>query len=157
MKVMGVDPGLAATGIGLIEGEKKSIAGYLFTTIRTHAGEPTTRRLAAIFGEVSSILSRETPDLIVVEDVFSSPGHPKSGIMLGKVIGVVLLASYNAGVEVIEIPVREAKRVLTGSGGASKDQLEACVRDHLGRSEPIRPDHASDALALALVGFYRHT
>jgi crossover junction endodeoxyribonuclease RuvC len=81
---------------------------------------------------------------------------PNAGITLGKVTGVVLLAGCQVGVPVAEIPVREAKQVLTGNGNASKMQLEKAVRRMLNLTERIKPYHASDAMGLALVGLFRH-
>jgi crossover junction endodeoxyribonuclease RuvC len=92
---------------------------------------------------------------MVVEDVFSLQKYPKSGINLGKVSGVVLLAGCQLGIPVMEVAVREAKQILSGNGKASKSQLERTVRQLLKHHEPIRPYHASDALALALIGLYR--
>ena len=88
--------------------------------------------------------------------MFSLARYPKSGIALGQVAGVVMLAGCRAGVSSIEIPVREAKKVLTGNGSASKMQLEESVRHRLNHKTPIRPYHASDAAGLALIGFYRY-
>jgi len=102
------------------------------------------------------VLKDEKPDLMIVEDVFSLQKYPKSGITLGKVIGVVLLSSFQSNIPVLEIPVREAKKILTGNGNADKGQLEKAVRRLLNHPERIRPDHSSDALALALIGLYRY-
>ena len=93
---------------------------------------------------------------MVVEDIFSLKKYPKAGISLGKVTGVILLAWFQNNVPTFEVPVREAKQVLTGNGNASKNQLEKAVRRELNLTTPIRPYHASDALALALIGLYRH-
>lgn len=93
---------------------------------------------------------------MVVEDMFSLKQYPKSGITLGKVAGVILLAASQKRLPVMEIPVREAKRVLTGNGAAGKAQLERSVRRLLSINDPIRPFHASDALALAIIGLYRY-
>jgi len=156
VKVVGIDPGLAATGVGVIQGQNAKVSGYAFGTIKTPQTAPTGSRLETIYTRVCSLLSDEKPDLIVIEDVFSLDKYPKSGILLGKVCGVILLASQKAKVIVQEIPVREAKQVLTGNGNASKEQLEKAVRIALGCSNPIRPFHASDALGLALIGLFRY-
>ncbi len=92
---------------------------------------------------------------MVVEDVFFLKKYPKSGIILGKVAGVILLAGCQFGLPVIEIPVREAKKILTGNGNATKIQLEQAVRYSLMHPEAITPHHASDAIALALIGLFR--
>ena len=93
---------------------------------------------------------------MVVEDVFSLDKYPKTGITLGQVSGVVMLAGHRTGVSSVEVPVREAKQVLTGNGNARKQQLEEAVRHQLKHQTPIRPFHASDALGLALIGLYRY-
>lgn len=155
MKVIGIDPGLAATGVGIVWGHGMDVEGYAFGSISTPQSDPLARRLERIYTKLHAILQRETPDQMIVEDVFSLDKFPQSGITLGKVTGVILLAGCHVGVAIQEIPVREAKQVLTGNGNASKRQLEEAVRHNLQHDQPIRPDHASDALGLALIGLYR--
>lgn len=156
VKIIGLDPGLAATGIGIIQGTGSQVAGYAYGTIRTPARRPLPERLDRIHRRLTGVLAEEAPDLMVVEDVFSLDRYPRSGITLGKVIGVILLAGAQCALPVAEVAVREAKHVLTGNGNASKAQLEGAVRRTLGLTQPIRPDHASDALGLALVGLFRY-
>ena len=93
---------------------------------------------------------------MVVEDIFSLQRYPKSGLSLGKVSGIVLLAGSRVNVPTVEVPVREAKQILTGNGNASKKQLEKAVRNLLNMTAPIKPNHASDAMALALIGLFRN-
>jgi len=156
MKIIGIDPGLAATGIGIVRGHGSKIDGYSFGSISTSTNSALPRRLDKIFSKLVQILSQEQPDLMVVEDVYSLNKYPKSGIMLGQVTGIVLLAGFQSAVPSIEIPVREAKQILTGNGNATKMQLEKSVRHRLNHKEPIRPSHASDAVGLALIGLYRY-
>lgn len=155
MKIIGIDPGLASTGIGIVEGAGTDIREYAFGGIDTKSGIPLPARLDRIYSVLRSILDKESPELMVVEDIFSLNVYPKSGITLGKVTGVVLLAGHRANVPVTRISVREAKRILTGNGNADKSQLELCVRHVLKEKARIKPYHASDALALALIGLYR--
>lgn len=154
--VIGVDPGLAGTGIGLVSGRGMKITGYSFGSIRTSKKEPVASRLVEIYDKVVIVLNQHHPDLMVVEDVFSLDCYPKSGILLGKVSGTILLAAAHCGITVVEIPVRESKKILSGNGNAGKEQLEKAVRRYLDHAEPIRPFHASDALALALIGLFRY-
>lgn len=154
-KIIGIDPGLATTGIGIVTGSAFNVSGYAYGSIRTSKKMVLPLRLERIYSEILSVLKTEKPDLIVLEDIFSLKEYPQSGITLGKVSGVILLAGCRAEVPVVEISVREAKQVLTGNGKSDKAQLERAVRNQLGASDPIRPDHASDALALALIGLYR--
>jgi crossover junction endodeoxyribonuclease RuvC len=113
-------------------------------------------RLNQIYSHLQQTLTAEKPDLMVVEDVFSLVEYPRSGIILGKVSGVILLAGACHNIPVVEIPVREAKQVLTGNGNASKSQLEKSVRSRLQITLPIKPDHASDALGLSIIGLMRY-
>ena len=155
IKVVGIDPGLAGTGIGVVFGEKSKVHKYSFGSINTDKKDPTCLRLNIIYTKVIDFLKIENPDLVIVEDVYSLEKYPKSGIMLGKVVGVILIASYQAGVKIEEVSVREVKKVVSGNGNADKFQVEEATRHILNHTEPIRPFHASDALALALTGFFR--
>ena len=154
--IIGIDPGLSATGVGIVRGNGSRIEGYSFGSINTAKNKSLPNRLDHIFSKLLQILEQESPDYMVVEDVFSLPKYPKSGITLGQVSGVVMLAACRAGVTSVELPVREAKQVLTGNGNASKMQLEEAVRHRLKHKGPIKPYHASDAMGLALIGFYRY-
>jgi crossover junction endodeoxyribonuclease RuvC len=156
IKVIGIDPGLAATGVGVVDGSGKRIDSYAYGAITTNARHSHAQRLEQIYSKIEVVFKKESPDLIVIEDIFSLEKYPKSGITLGKVTGVLLLAAHQARLDTIEIPVREAKQVLTGNGNAGKGQLEKAVREALAASEPIRPFHASDALGLALIGLFRY-
>lgn len=156
VKVIGIDPGLASTGIGIISGKGLHIRNYSYGSIHTSSRTALPLRLNQIYSQLHLILSKEMPDLMVVEDVFILDKFPRSGIVLGKVSGIILLAGAVQNIPILEISVREAKQVLTGNGNASKSQLEKSVRSRLTLSAPIKPDHASDALGLAMIGLFRH-
>ena len=155
-KLIGIDPGLAATGIGVVSSRRQKVTDFAYGVVRTDQRSAIPARLEKIYSRLHRLFEDEKPDLIVVEDIFSLDRYPRSGITLGKVCGIILLAACHVKVPIIEIPVREAKQVLTGNGNAGKDQLEKAVRQALGCAEPIRPDHASDALGLALIGMFRY-
>lgn len=156
VKIIGIDPGLSATGIGVVSGVGMKVGDFSFGTIHTPKNMSLPLRLEEIFSKVLEILKDKEPDFMIVEDIFSAAKFPKAGILLGKVVGVVLLAGCQAGVPVTEIPVREAKQILTGNGNASKKQLEKAVRRLLNIQTPIKPYHASDAMGLALLGLFRY-
>ncbi|MEA1969167.1 MAG: crossover junction endodeoxyribonuclease RuvC [Thermodesulfobacteriota bacterium] len=155
VKVVGIDPGLAGTGIGVVHGDGLTIAGYSFGSIETDKKETVPARLHHIYSKVMDFLVSQKPELVVIEDIFTIEKFPGSGILLGKVSGVLLVAAFKAGARVEEISVREAKKLVSGSGGADKYQVERSVRNLLNHQDKIRPFHASDALALALAGYYR--
>lgn len=155
MKIIGIDPGLAATGIGIVTGSGHRIDDFSYGSIQTKKGIVLANRLDCIFSKLLELLDGETPELMVIEDIFSLSRYPKSGITLGQVSGIIQLAAARTNIPTVEIPVRETKKILTGNGSANKHQLEKAVRHVLNLSAPIRPYHASDALALALIGLYR--
>jgi crossover junction endodeoxyribonuclease RuvC len=154
--VIGIDPGLAATGMAAVTGSGRRIDSFAYGVIKTSSTSSTGERLEKIHSGITSFFQKERPDLVVLEDVFSLERYPKSGLSLGKVCGVILLAVRQAGVAVKEISVREAKQILTGNGNADKEQLEKSVRQMLNCRQAIRPYHASDALGLALIGLFRY-
>ncbi|MCG8688317.1 MAG: crossover junction endodeoxyribonuclease RuvC [Desulfobacterales bacterium] len=156
MKIVGIDPGLAGTGIGVIEGQGRDIHGYSFGSISTETGETAPVRLNHIYQKTKTFLKDQRPDLVVIEDIYSLEKYPGSGIMLGKVSGVLILAAFQAGARIREVSVREVKKIVSGNGSADKYQVERAVRHLVKHHEPIRPFHASDALGLALTGLYRY-
>lgn len=156
IKVIGIDPGLADTGVGIVRGCDGRVSGYSFGSISTSKHDTLSCRLHRIFSSVRDLLQDEKPDIMVVEDVFSLKKYPLSGIVLGEVTGVVLLAGFQADVKAVQVPVREIKQVITGNGNAGKKQLGEAVRRFLNHDDPIRPDHASDALAMAIMGLLRY-
>ena len=157
MKIVGIDPGLSSTGIGIVKGIGLKVESFSYGSIDTSKSTPLPGRLDVIYSKLLSLLKAEHPDLLVIEDVFSLKRYPKSGISLGQVSGIILLAGFRADIPAVQVPVREAKKVLTGNGNANKTQLEEAVRNKLSITIPIRPYHASDALGLALIGLYRHS
>lgn len=156
VKIIGIDPGLSATGIGIVRGLGAKIDSYSFGSIHTSKTTSLPSRLDKIFSKLLQLLKSEKPDLMVIEDVYSLNRYPRSGILLGQVTGVIQLAGFHAAVTSIEVPVREAKQILTGNGNASKEQLEKAVRHRLNHKTCIKPVHASDAAGLALIGLYRY-
>ena len=155
-RVVGVDPGLAGTGIGVVEGDAGSVIRYSFGCVATASTDPLPLRLDTIYTRIRSFLADQVPDLVVIEDIYSLEKYPGSGILLGKVSGVLLVAAFRAGARVEEIAVREAKKIVCGNGNADKFQMERAVRHFLNHPEPIRPFHASDALGLAITGYFRY-
>ena len=95
--IIGIDPGLAATGLGIVRGSGSKVSSYAFGSIRTSAVTPLPGRLHHIFSNLHSVLTEEKPDLMVVEDIFSLPQYPKSSISLGQVTGVTAFVDHLVG------------------------------------------------------------
>lgn len=154
-RALGVDPGLAQTGYALVEVDGHTGTPLEWNCFTTDSHDPVPRRLQSIFAHFEHFLGKWHPRIMVLEDVFVLPKYPKAALLLGAVRGVLSLAAARAQVQVVELKPTEIKRALTGNGRANKEQVERAVRRILNVSEKIEPEHASDALALAIVGLSR--
>jgi crossover junction endodeoxyribonuclease RuvC len=152
---IGIDPGLASTGFAVIELLDRRGRVCQWGTITTRPGQSLSERLSSIYLNLSEILSRWHPHLMVVEDVYVYPKYPKAAIQLGAVRGIVLLAAEQNRVRVCEIKPTEVKSALTGSGRASKEQVGSMTRRILNFEGAKTSDHVSDAMALAVTGLSR--
>ena len=157
MKVIGIDPGLAMTGFGVVETLSRGGRACEWGTIRTEAHSPLPLRLKTIYDELRRLLEEWKPSLLVMEDVFVLKQFPKAAIQLGEVRGVIHLAAQENETAVLEVKPTEVKSALTGSGRADKDQIKKTIQRILRIEDPIRSSHAADALALALTGLFRNT
>lgn len=146
---------MAQTGYALVE-----VAGHTGTPLEwncftTDPHDTVPQRLQNIYSHFEHFLEQWHPRIMVLEDVFVLPKYPKAALLLGAVRGVLSLAAARARVEVVELKPTEIKRALTGNGRANKEQVERAVRRVLNVPEKIEPEHASDALALAIVALSR--
>lgn len=155
-RAIGIDPGLAATGFAVVETIEGRGGACEWGGITTDSRDPMPSRLSKLFDGVVQVMERWVPDLMVLEDVFVVDRFPRTAIQLGEVRGVICLAAWKQNVPVAEIKPTEVKKALTGDGWAAKDQIEKCLRRMLGIEGKISPNHASDAMALALIGLSRN-
>ncbi len=155
MKAIGIDPGLAMTGFGVVETLSRGGKACDWGAIRTEAGCPMPVRLKAIYDGLKELLQRWRPNLLVLEEVFVLEKFPKAAIQLGEVRGVIYLAAVEMGIPVMEVRPTEVKSALTGSGRADKEQMKKAIRQFLKIGNPLHSSHAGDALALALTGLSR--
>ena len=155
MIVLGIDPGLAATGFGVVRKAGSSFECLDYGCVTTKPGEETHARLKILHEAISSVIGRWAPDLVVMEEVFAKNAAPSAAISIGQVRGVLLLAAGQHGCAVSGLAPRTVKAAVTGSGTADKSQIERALRRALGISKEIKPDHAADAVAIAYVGALR--
>ncbi len=148
MFVLGIDPGLAVTGYGLVEGTNPPTA-HSAGVIRTNAEAETTSRLAELHEGLAEIITDLDPDVVALETVFTNR-NLQTAISVGRASGVALLAAAQAGLPVTEYVPTAIKSAVTGDGSASKKQVQTMVARLLRLEEPPRPADASDALAIAL-------
>jgi crossover junction endodeoxyribonuclease RuvC len=156
MKAIGIDPGLAMTGFGVVETLSRGGKACDWGTIRTEAGCPVPVRLKTIYDELKMLLEKWRPSLLVLEEVFVLIQFPKAAIQLGEVRGVIYLAAQEMDIPVVEVRPTEVKSALTGSGRADKEQMKKAIRQILRIENPVTSSHAGDALALALTGLSRN-
>jgi len=156
MKAIGIDPGLAMTGFGVVEALSRGGRACDWGAIRTEAHSPTPLRLKTIHDELKGLLEKWKPNLLVLEEVFVLKQFPKAAIQLGEVRGVIYLAAEEMNIPVIEVNPTEVKSALTGSGRADKEQIKKMIRQILKIEDPLNSSHAGDALALALTGLSRN-
>ena len=143
--ILGIDPGLANLGWAVMDGEELVEYGC----IETKAGLRAEIRLEEIYNQVKDLIKKYKVDGLAIESLYFAK-NAKSAIKVAEVMGVVKLCARKCGVEVDEYTPLQIKVALTGYGRAGKDQVEDMVKRLLGREEPIKPDHASDAVAVAM-------
>lgn len=145
MRILGVDPSLASTGFALLDLERRRVEGWV---AKTSSRDDLGVRLLAIAGLCDRILREESPDRVVMEGVIFHR-NPRTALTMGAVRGVLLLSFAKEGVPVQEISPTRVKRMLTGYGQASKDQLARMIGNILHLDLSTWPRDLTDALALA--------
>jgi crossover junction endodeoxyribonuclease RuvC len=154
MRILGIDPGSGATGYGIIESDGSKHKAILFGAIKTNARQPFHERLLKIYVDLDSILSRESADALAIEEVFHAT-NVQSALRLGHARGVALLAAAQHRLSVYEYSPLEIKSAVVGYGRAEKIQIQGMVRILLDLPEIPSPDHAADALAVAICHAHR--
>jgi crossover junction endodeoxyribonuclease RuvC len=149
MRILGIDPGLASVGWGLIEHPLGGPDAVQWGCFKTPAGGNMADRLTIIHDKVRDIISEMRPDAVAVEELFFAT-NVKTAIVVAQARGVILLATAASKVAVHEYTPLQIKKAVSGRGGASKEQVQKMVAALLALREIPRPDHAADALAAAL-------
>ncbi|HLM10227.1 MAG TPA: crossover junction endodeoxyribonuclease RuvC [Thermoleophilaceae bacterium] len=147
--MLGIDPGTAHTGYGVVVSRGRMLAALDGGVIETRAGAPLERRLADIHVRVCDLIAEHRPAALAVEDLyFGRNAH--SAFAVGQARGVVLLSAGIHGVPCFSYTPQAVKQAVCGSGAAPKEQVGRMVGALLSLSEPPSPDHAADALAVAI-------
>ncbi len=148
--VLGIDPGTATTGYGLVRlREDDSLEAVTFGVIQTSPRTPAHQRLLQLYQDLKAILLLHRPQSCAVEKLFFQR-NITTAIAVGQARGVILLALAEAGLEVAEYTPNEIKQAVAGYGSARKRQMQDMVRVLLGLPEIPQPDDAADALAVAI-------
>ena len=150
MTILGIDPGIASTGYGVIRCENGGVMRLIdYGVITTPPGQALEMRLKSIFDGVERVIQDTGPDRAATETVFYSK-NLKSLVQVSEAIGVVSIAVCRFGLTLSRYTPLEVKQAVSGNGRAKKNQIQLMVTNILDLEDPPKPDHASDALAVAL-------
>ena len=151
MIVLGIDPGTAALGYGIVESSRGRLREVDHGCLVTSPDTALPERLLAVHALVDELIALHAPRLLAIERLFFSK-NVQTAFAVGQARGVVLLAAAQHGVPVVEATPNEVKSAIAGYGAADKDQVQRMVQLVLGMAELPRPDDAADALAIAVWG-----
>ena len=149
MRILGIDPGLQVCGYACLEiddKEKLLEAGVC----QTSANLPLEARLNQIAKDIKSLLKKFVPDIVAIEELYSHYDHPKTAILMGHARGVILQRCAEATTEVRNFSATRIKKSITGSGRASKEQMQRAIQAVLSLTDLPEPDDVADAIAAAL-------
>ena len=149
MRILGIDPGIAIVGFGLIEAERANVQMLQYGAITTEAHQPLSHRLVQIESDLRQLIERFKPDAIAVEELFFS-NNITTGIAVAHGRGVILCTAEKCGVPLFEYTPMQVKQAVVGYGLAEKKQVMDMVRRLLKLKAVPRPDDAADALAIAI-------
>ena len=149
MRILGIDPGIALVGYGIIEAEGSKMKMLEYGVIKTSKNSSTPTRLKYIQDELIGIIEEYGPEEVAIEELFINK-NIKTAIKVGQARGCEILTCVNKGLEVYEYTPLQIKNALTGHGRAEKHQVQEMVKLMLNLDDIPRPDDAADALALAI-------
>lgn len=150
MLVLGVDPGLAATGYGLLSWESGQIKMIEGGVIKSRANDPMERRVGSIYRGIVEIIEEFKPSTMAMEDIFSHYKHPQTGVIMAHARGAILAAADSQNIPVSNYSATMIKKSLTGNGRAKKEQVRQTVLSQLRINGPAEPFDTYDALATGL-------
>lgn len=155
MIIMGIDPGFAIVGVGIIEykGNKFRVLDYFAVT--TKAGLAMELRLKSIYDEIDEAIKKYKPDCMAIEELFFN-NNAKTALQVGQARGVILLAAVNNALPISEYTPLQVKQSVVGYGRAAKGQIQQMTKAMLALNEIPKPDDVADALAIAICHAHSH-
>jgi crossover junction endodeoxyribonuclease RuvC len=149
VKVIGIDPGTASCGYGVVQQSGGRLRAVDHGWWQTPAADRPERRLKTIFDAVGGLIELHAPDAVVIEESFVG-ADARTALSVGQARGAIMVAAANAGVECAEYSVTRVKQTVCGYGRAEKQQVQKMVKAILGLQAEPSPSHAADALAVAI-------
>ncbi|MEG6617080.1 crossover junction endodeoxyribonuclease RuvC [Peptococcaceae bacterium 1198_IL3148] len=157
MIIMGIDPGTAITGYGVVSYNGNSFKLIECGAVYTEAGIPLYKRLYTIYSDLTELIQRHRPDQYAVEELFFNK-NVKTALAVGHARGVALLAGANAGLDVFEYTPLQVKQAVVGYGRADKQQVQFMIKTMLNLASAPKPDDVADAIAVAIChGHFIHS
>ena len=147
---MGVDPGLVATGYGVINASERQPSLIEAGVIRSRDKDPLEKKLLEIHRGMTEVIRDLAPVVVVVEELYSKYNHPRTAILMGHARGTIYVAAAATGIPVVSYAPTRIKKSLTGNGRASKEQMQRMVQQVFGLRQVPHPPDVADALAVAL-------
>ena len=148
VRILGIDPGLASVGYGILDRENDRESTVDWGCIHTGKDTAFEYRIKEIYDSINALITQYKPDIIAVEEIFFSK-NTKTAIQVGHTRGVIILAAVNSGIEVREYTPLQVKQCVVGYGQADKRQVQEMMKRLLNLAEIPKPDDAADALAIA--------
>ncbi|RQD77492.1 MAG: crossover junction endodeoxyribonuclease RuvC [Candidatus Syntrophonatronum acetioxidans] len=155
MIILGIDPGLALTGYGIIKEKTGKMEEITYGCIRTRAEDSRAQRLLNIYRDLEEIITKFNPDSVAVEEIFFNK-NSRSAFLVGEARGAALLAAAQSNLEAFEYTPLQVKQSVVGYGRATKNQVMEMVKILLNLKKPVKPDDAADALAVAICHLHSH-
>ena len=149
MRILGIDPGIAIVGYGVVDKEGNSYKTIAYDAVTTRAHTPLPERLEKVYNGVNEIIKTYKPDAMSIEELFFN-NNAKTALTVGQARGVIILAAMQNNIPVYEYTPLQVKQALTGYGRASKSQIQQMMKSMLGLSAVPKPDDVADALAIAV-------
>lgn len=149
MRIIGIDPGFAIVGYGIVDYDGYNFKTVAYGAITTEAGTPFPERLKIIFDDIGTLLNRYKPDSMAIEKLYFNT-NTTTAIEVAEARGVILLAAKLSGVNIAEYTPLQVKQSITGYGKAEKHQVIEMVKTFLSLKAAPKPDDTADALALAI-------
>ena len=149
MIILGIDPGLAIVGWGVVDYNASHFKVIAYGALETPAGLPTEERLSMIYDGMKQLIEKYKPEHVAVEELFFNT-NITTGIRVAEARGIIIMTAYQMGVKVFEYTPLQVKQAVVGFGRAEKKQVINMVTMLLGLAKPPKPDDTADALAIAI-------
>lgn len=154
--ILGIDPGLNTTGYGVIQALGPTPRLVEAGIVRSSKNDSPERKIKAIYDGVREVIEAFRPNALALEELYSHYARPTTAILMGHARGAICLAAAQDDIEVHPYAATKVKKLLTGNGHASKDQMQRAIKLQLSLKEYPEPPDVADALAIALCHYFHH-